>query len=124
MFPDKSIKTFAVPFRFRKRAGRMIYGRPCDGRHVMPYFRCKLHGQNFAHAHKDHAAAVNFYAVRWVEAFTDELAAREALDRVTRQIEDNGIEPAKDPHGTLEVEDVEEVDGDGYKPSHDAFVFY
>ena len=90
----------------------------------MPYFRCKLHGQNFTHHPKVRTPELNFYAVRWVEALSDDLAAREALDRVTRQIAENGIEAAKEPHGTLDVEDVEEVDGDAYKPSHDAFVFY
>ena len=90
----------------------------------MPYYRCKLHGQNFTHHPQTRFAELNFYAVRWVEAKTDELAALEAFDRVARQIEANGIEPAKEPHGTLEVEDVEEVDNDGYKPNHYAFVFY
>jgi hypothetical protein len=90
----------------------------------MPFFRCKLHGQNFTHHPQARAPELHFYAVRWVEALSDDLAAQEALDRVTRQIAENGIKAATEPQGTLDVEDVEEVDGDAFKPSHDAFVFY
>jgi len=90
----------------------------------MSYFRCKLHGQNFSQQPNGHAVDVNFYAVRWVEALTDDHAVERAIEIVTRQIEENGIRRPKNSEATLEVEDVEEVDAEAYKPNSDSFIFY
>lgn len=90
----------------------------------MAYFHCTLHGQNFTQTVSNRKSEVNFYTMRWVEADSPAEAARRAVELVSRQVEETGIERGADFKATLEVEKVKEVDAACFNPEFGAFIFY